>query len=338
MPIARSPIVTEAIDLSRLVARQVDEIERFSYHMRLISLNALIESARAGEHGAAFGVVADEVRTFSANIGELVGTFRSEIEKRIGVINDLGTSSQEELNRMRGQRLEDLALNLIEIIDRNLYERSCDVRWWAQDAAVRDCCRDPSTAVATGQRLGVILDAYTVYLDIWVVDPSGTVLTNGRPNLFPRIPGRSVAGESWFREALANPKDGFAVADIAPQPALDGRQVATYAAPIPGDDGRIGGVIGIFFDWEKQSQTVVDGVRLSPDERVRTRCLIVDAGMRVIAASDRKGLLSERLPLATNQRAMGSERRDGRLIGFARTPGYETYRGLGWYGVLIADE
>ncbi len=34
-------------------------------------------------------------------------------------------------HRANGERLVDLALNAIEIIDRNLYERSCDVRWWA---------------------------------------------------------------------------------------------------------------------------------------------------------------------------------------------------------------
>lgn len=27
--------------------------------------------------------------------------------------------------------------------------------------------------------------------------------------------------------------------------------------------------------------------------------------------------------------------KNGQLIGFALTPGYETYKGLGWYGVLI---
>lgn len=32
--------------------------------------------------------------------------------------------------------MTDLALNVVDLIDRNLYERSCDVRWWATDSAV----------------------------------------------------------------------------------------------------------------------------------------------------------------------------------------------------------
>jgi hypothetical protein len=35
---------------------------------------------------------------------------------------------------------------------------------------------------------------------------------------------------------------------------------------------------------------------------------------------------------------MGNYRDEtGSLIGFALTPGYETYRGLGWYGVIIQE-
>jgi hypothetical protein len=40
--------------------------------------------------------------------------------------------------QIRGSRLPDLSLNAIDIIDRNLYERSCDVRWWATDSAIVD--------------------------------------------------------------------------------------------------------------------------------------------------------------------------------------------------------
>ena len=37
----------------------------------------------------------------------------------------------------------DLSLNAIELIDRNLYERTCDVRWWATNSAVVDCAASP---------------------------------------------------------------------------------------------------------------------------------------------------------------------------------------------------
>ena len=58
----------------------------------------------------------------------------------------------------------DLSLNAIELIDRNLYERTCDVRWWATDSAIVGCAatRDAAAVAHVSDRLGVILSAYTV--------------------------------------------------------------------------------------------------------------------------------------------------------------------------------
>jgi hypothetical protein len=63
--------------------------------------------------------------------------------------------------------------------------------------------------------------------------------------------------------------------------------------------------------------------------------LLLDAGGRVFAASDRQGLLSERLQLRTEGRDSGFYTDGDAVVGFARTPGYETYEGLGWYGAIV---
>jgi len=76
-------------------------------------------------------------------------------------------------------------------------------------------------------------------------------------------------------------------------------------------------------------------VRLTPEEASRTRVMLVDAARRVIAASDGKGILTSGFPLKAEGRPSGSYTdAAGRLVAFHLTPGYETYRGLGWYGVI----
>jgi hypothetical protein len=55
----------------------------------------------------------------------------------------------------------------------------------------------------------------------------------------------------------------------------------------------------------------------------------------VLAASDGAGVLSERVELRTGGAATGHHPDGARTVGFARTPGYETYAGLGWYGALV---
>ena len=67
------------------------------------------------------------------------------------------------------------------------------------------------------------------------------------------------------------------------------------------------------------------------------RVMLLDSSFRVIASSDGRGILEERYPLKLAGSGSGSYRDpSGALVGFHLTPGYETYRGLGWYGVIAS--
>ncbi len=318
-------------------------IRRITARTKILALNALIEAARAGDEGRGFAVVAQEVRA----LGESVDVIAGELELHLaGRIVELQRTVETMAGRVQGERLVDLALNAVELIDRNLYERTCDVRWWATDAAVVACAADPGPVAAAlaGERLGIILSAYTVYLDLWVCDLDGRILATGRADRYPGLRGRSVAGEAWFRDALAlQSGDAFVCADVRREEALGGAQVATYAASVRADGRANGaplGVLAIHFDWAPQAHAIVSGIRVAPEDRDRTRALLVDAGGRVLAASDQAGLLTERVSCRMDGQTSGVARdpRTGTVTAFHRTPGYETYRGLGWYGMIVQTD
>ena len=325
--------------VSNVATEKVKEIQNATKATRILALNAQIEAARANEHGAGFAVVAQEVKEVSARIADLTNQLTEKLQEQTSELDQLG---KQLIASVRGRRLTDLALSMIDIIDRNLYERSCDVRWWATDSAVIDCVGRPDDMQIefASKRLGVILNAYTVYLDLWIVDVNGKVIANGRPDRYPMAKGTSVANEAWFREAMGTKSgDDFVVADISRNEQLKGGLVTTYAAAVregAESQGTPIGALGIFFDWETQSQTVVDAVRLEPEEKVRTRCLLLDSRHRIIAASDHQGVLTDSIPLNLAQGERGNylDLQD-QTVGYALTPGYETYRGLGWYGVII---
>ncbi len=321
-----------------MATSKVEQIRQITWKTKLLALNAAIEAARAGEVGAGFSVVAGEVKAVSANIDELAEQLQAQVGEKINQLLALGESLVAQI---RGSRLTDLALNAIDIVDRNLYERSCDVRWWATDSAVVDCVAnpEPQTCDHASHRLGVILDSYTVYLDLWIAGLDGTVLAGGRPGKYGSVKGLNVSAEEWFRRAVQT-GDGseFVACDVSRNAALGGAMVATYATAIRENGQNNGlpiGALGIFFDWEKQGRAVLDGVRLADDERSRTRCLLVDSKHRIIASSDGAGIFST-YAIKTQGTAMGSYvDSEGSIVGFALTPGYETYQGMGWYGVVI---
>jgi hypothetical protein len=92
-------------------------------------------------------------------------------------------------------------------------------------------------------------------------------------------------------------------------------------------------VLAIHFDWETQARAIVEGIRVDDD---KARVLLVDSKFRVIASSDGQGLLTERVPLKLNGGRSGVHKDvSGSQVAFHLTPGYETYKGLGWFGVIV---
>ncbi|WP_323052985.1 methyl-accepting chemotaxis protein [Siculibacillus lacustris] len=318
--------------------KKVGEIRAITRRMKILALNALIEAARAGEMGRGFAVVSQEVRGISEEVDAMAvgleAELGGEIERLSGMARDMARSAH-------GTRMVDQALNAVELVDRNLYERSCDVRWWATDSAVVDAAADPTPDLCAhaSERLAVILRAYTVYLDIWLIDAAGRVIASGRPERWA-VAGHSVADRGWWRagRGLAT-GDDFHAEDIAREDLLGHAQVATFVTPVRVDgaaDGAAIGLLAIHFDWEAQARGIVEGVRIDPDRRERTRVLLVDRNRRVIAASDGHGILTEQVGFDPKGRESGFETDPrGGSVAFHRTPGYETYRGLGWYGVIV---
>jgi Methyl-accepting chemotaxis protein (MCP) signalling domain len=323
-------------EVNQIACEKTKSIQQITNQMKMLALNALIESSRAGSQGAGFAVVAQEVRS----VGQLVETIARDLESQLTKRTaNLASSMGRMTERSRGERMVDLSLNAVELIDRNLYERTCDVRWWATDSAVVDCAASPDAAKVAyaSERLAVILGAYTVYLDLWLCDLEGNVIANGRADRFNVI-GQNVAAAKWFREARGlRSGDDYVASDIECQPLLGNAQVATYCASVRADgkaNGKPIGVLAIHFDWESQARAIVQGVRVGASDKARV--LLVDSNFRVIAASDGQGILSERVSLSLKSGRSGFYKDRSTLIAYHATPGYETYKGLGWYGVIVA--
>mgnify|MGYP004711108223 FL=1 len=137
-------ILELAYELSRVTREKIHVIDSVMREARFLAINTRIEAAKAGQAGAAFGLLADEMGRISARIIEVATELRGATDSSTSRLQQAGS---ELLQTSLGERFTDLALNAVELIDRNLYERSCAVRWWATDSALVGALADRQSVV-----------------------------------------------------------------------------------------------------------------------------------------------------------------------------------------------
>ncbi|PMR73746.1 methyl-accepting chemotaxis protein [Billgrantia endophytica] len=314
---------------------QITEVNRATH---LLSVNARIEAALANEAGVGFAVVATEMKRLSSEVESITQQLRTQAQRTGSQMRDAVSGY---VTQVRDARLCELALVNIDLIDRNLYERSCDVRWWATDAAAVACTLDPSSSACAhaSKRLGQILDSYTVYMDLVLVDCEGRVLANGRPAQFTSE-GMDVSDSPWFQQAMAT-HDGseFGFFTVHESELVCGKRVLAYSCAVR-EGGKILGVLGILFDWDALALTIVRCTPLTAAEWTRTRVCIVDDQGLVLADSQSDG--NSRLEVggwkSLFEQPRGSlvTKMGGRdvCVAHAASPGYETYR-TGWHSLIL---
>lgn len=331
--------------LDHVMNKTINAIDTVNDQIRVLALNARIEAARAGEAGKAFNIVAMEIAGLSNTSAKVV----NNLKRRSGAtLARIGKVSKQMATAFKGTRLSDVALMNIDLIDRNLYERSCDVRWWATDASLVEALtqRSPETYNFASKRLGVILDSYTVYYDLVLCDLQGVIVANGRPDQFRSLKTEH-SHETWFQSALATRSGSeFGFHSVHRSPLVNDRLALVYSCCVRegGEvNGRPLGVLGIVFNWEALAQTIVNGVSLTPEEMARTRvCIVDDRGL--VLADSRQRILDDTIEFAERSRLFATKKGyevarvgDRRCcVAHALSPGFETYA-TGWHSLLIQE-
>ncbi len=330
--------------IKSIISAIQNEVQKFSFSIEkiasqtnLLALNATIEAAKAGKAGAGFAVVANEVKSLANLTSNNAQNFRTEVFSKIEQQTE---HLAEEFRERDSARLSEMAQTLVQLIVRNLYERTADVRWWATDEAFYKCLENlkAENCAHASKRLSIINKYYSVYLNLALVDKQGNVVAVSHENYAMRV-GVNLSNLSWYKRALATTTgDKYIADDIFNDPLHGGRPVAVYATAVRrgGEiNGEAIGVLGVFFDWQEQSRVIVkEEPNLSPEEWENSRVMLLDGSHRIIASSDGKDIYSN-FPLDTGSGTKGRFfAKNGDLVAYARTLGYQEFDGLGWYGVI----
>ena len=334
-------------DISQMLASKVDsaihEIEKLNGRTQMIAINARIEASRAGIAGKTFSIVAEQMNDLSNKIG--IVNKKMRIESR-DTMNELESMIRKQATHIRGTRLSDLALTNIDIIDRNLFERSVDVRWWAEDdSVVNGLTRKTKGGYdLISKRFDMILNSYSVYFDLVLCDLDGNVVVNGRPENMRSV-GMNVKDTAWFDTAMKT-KNGkeFGFQTVDRHTPINNEVSLVFSCTVREGGypyGKVIGVLGAFFKWEGLAQRVVKQIHLEDEEKNKSRICIVDEGGLVLA--DSKDLVLEDKIEFLGRNELFEQRKgfvitdyrgDTCYIAHALSPGYEGYSS-GWHSLII---
>ena len=187
------------------------------------------------------------------------------------------------------QLLTRIALN---IMDRNLYERANDCRWWANARVFKEANWD-----AAAKTLEYINSLYTVYSLLFVFDENGVIRAVSKHDGL-RFVGQKCSDQTHL-SALANRNNqAYFVSPFAASGYYGDKPTYTYYATILGGAGVVGGV-GIVFDAAAQFDSILRAAL--PVGRDGAFNLFFDDKKQVIGSTSARFKPLEPLPFDINE-------------------------------------
>ena len=262
-------------------------------------------------------------------------------------MEELGKVIQNQSENIKGNRLSDIALTNIDLIDRNLYERTADVRWWATDDILAKALveKTSQSCKEASQRLSTILKSYTVYADLVLLDVDGNAIANGKPEQFD-LSGRNYQGKLWYQSAMRSANgDEYGFQGVH-KSAASGMHTMTFSCKVH-EDGDINkrcvGVLAAVFNWDGLATRIMNDTPLNEDEKGRTRVCIVDYDGTVLADTQNR-ILSDKISfpkmneLFQEKKSFRVIKQKGerQLICHGLSTGYETYSS-GWHSLILTN-
>lgn len=321
-----SVLLKELVNSYKEMLNVVNSIDYLTSQTKLLSFNSSIEAARAGEAGKGFAVVSKEIKSMA-----------DESEKAnknsIQIINNI----HEKMNVIIAVRTADIAFDIIDKIERNLFERNCDIQSWANYDKIINCLSNFSTESQNKaiELLDETVEIYPVYLDIFLTDKNGKLVAAGKNK---NMVGKDFSEKEWFKNTIRT--HSTYVSDMYYSEALN-KPTISYSCPVKDSDGNIIGVISSRLNWDCISN-IIDMAKIGQNSEI----YVVNKDGLVIASKNKSQILKKDLSDTPAVKKISGGDKYGYIIdsgknktivtGYAHSLGHNIYKGKGW-SVIVKE-
>ena len=326
----------DSYDISKLIGKMIysyngmmeviNHINAIMNKTKILSLNSSIEAARAGAAGRGFLVIATEISNFSKQSQDATNEGRKHMK-------DLNA----DINSVVGVRTADVAYDLMDKIDRSMYERQCDIRAWARLKTIREFaeCFSEEKQAEVSDLLQEYVEVFDVYEEIILTDANGTVIASGKNKDYIE---QNLANEDWFKRCMRQ-NDGY-ISDMYYSEKLK-TYTMSFSCPIVSENGKKVGVISSRLNWEAVYD-IIDRAKIGETGEV----YVINKTGEVIASKNRMDILNRNLTdaysaardvISGKEYGYEIEEINGEItaiIGYAHTKGYKSFSGKEWSVVV----
>ena len=306
----------------------VDNLNGITKQTKMLSFNSSIEAARAGEAGKGFQVISKHIQSLAeqsegANHTSLV---------TIGEMN-------RKIHDVVGVRTADIAYDVMDKIERQLFERLCDAEVWATFETIVKFLMDPNEKRqdTVNRLLKNIVDINVVYHDILLTNNNGEVVAAAvrREDI-----GLDVSKRSWYSSVSETGK--VAVSDMYYSGTCGGYTMA-YSSPVYNAEGEMVGVLSTRYNWN-YIYDIVDHTKVSDKGEI----FVINKDGKVIASKNREEIFERDMSDSEAGKQLSYGKQYGYLLeedqkgnilsatGFAHSNGYNKYMGKGW-SVIVRE-
>ena len=233
---------------------------------------------------------------------------------------------------------------LVDLLDRNLYERANDCRWWALTPELRALLANVAAGSASEadhaqacRILEHINGLYTVYTRLVVYDRQGRIVAASRPGTddgTPSVIGTAIEPDTLAAVLALRDTQAYHVTPWRPSAHYGSQPTYVYHAAIraPEDEGLVVGGIGIVFNAAVEFDAML---RSATADKPDTLTVFVDRQGNAIASTDPGRPVGHRLELTQQMQALArgdslshAAVHDGHycIVGCAASNGYREFK------------
>ena len=315
-------------------------------------LKDIYKSSKVVNDDLSLVVLNGQVTALKQKAGEFMPVL--EAIKQIGestanIFSDSVGDLQETVISSNMNDVSAMAALAVNIMDRNLYERANDSRWWALTSSFRQILSRSNVDIEEQQKLTDTLtyinNLYTVYTNLYLFDRNGYVVAVSDTKQSNLI-GKKLNNDTGVNETLKlTNSQQYIVSPFITSSLYANKQTYIYNAAITSlDEQEVIGGVGIVFDSEPEFATILtDTLPKNEHGDISSGCFAIFAERtgRVIAVTENAPFnINDTLNIDAQLLAIEQGSKISKIyvhqdsqyvLGIAASSGYREYKTTGDY-------